>query len=102
MEDHKYGFDYEEDIRNLYGVNYELLNNKRIQLFESFTPNVPEVKALRSIIQNPMPITKERWQEWCDVKDNLIKMCGCYLSEYDKNTLNEITSFVYVYHVVGV
>ena len=100
MEDHKYGFNYEEDIRNLYGVNYELLNNKRIQLFESFTPNVPEVKALRSI--NPMPITKERWQEWCDVKDNLIKMCGYYLSEYDKNTLNEITSFVYVYHVVGV
>lgn len=49
-----------------------------------------------------MPITKERWQEWCDVKDNLIKMCGYYLNEYDKNTLNEITSFVYIYHVVGV
>lgn len=99
MKEYTYGFNYEEDIRNLYGVDYELLNNKRIQLFESFTPNVPEAKALRSIIQNPMPITKERWEEWCNIKDNLIKKCGYYLSEHDKNILNEIKNFVYVYHL---
>ena len=99
MKEHKYGFNYEEDIRNLYGANCELLSNKRIQLFESFIPNIPEVKELRDIIQNPMPITKERWEEWCDVKDGLIKKCGYYLSEYDKTILNEIKSFVYVYHL---
>ena len=42
MKEHKYGFDYEEDIRNLYGANCELLSNKRIQLFESFIPNIPD------------------------------------------------------------
>lgn len=99
MKEHKYGFNYEEDIRNLYGANCELLSNKRIQLFESFIPNIPEVKALRDIIQNPIPITKDQFEEWCNTKDGLIKKYDYYLSEHDKNILNEIKNFVYVYHV---
>lgn len=99
---HKYGFDYEEDIKNLYGKNHKLLNDKRIKLFEEFNPSVPEVKALRNIIQNPMPIKTEQFNEWSSIKSRLLKSYGYYLSEYDKNILNEINSFVYVYHVIGI
>lgn len=102
MNNHKYGFDYEEDVKNLYGKNHKLLNDKRIRLFEEFNPSVPEVKALRNIIQNPMPITTEQFNEWSSIKNKLLKSCGYYLSENDKNILSDINNFVYVYHVIGI
>lgn len=99
MQDYTYGLDYEEDIRKLYGKDYKAINNKRFELCDSLNPNVLEVKILRNIIQNPMPITKEQLDEWKNIRDKLINQYGYYLSDNDKDILNEIYNFAYIYHV---
>lgn len=95
MDNYLYGLNYEDDIEKLYGDNYREINRIRLSLFDNFVCNNIEVRRLRNIIQNPIPITNEQLAEWICDKNNL----NNHLSSYDKEILREIEWFVCKYHI---
>lgn len=73
MNKHKYGYDITEDIRELYGENYEQINNIRISLAESVLTTGKTICNLINIIQNPIPIKQEELDKWVKDKDDFLK-----------------------------
>lgn len=99
--DYQYGLDVIEDIRHLYGENYEEINKLRYKLFKSLDGNIHAVQMLRCIIQNPVPITKQQFKEWIEIKNNILKENQYDLTLRTIHTLRSIEDFVYDYHIVG-
>ncbi|NFF75967.1 hypothetical protein [Clostridium sporogenes] len=68
---HKYGYDLESDLKELYGKDYESINEMRNVLFSSLENEPFEIKILRNIIQNPVPISKDELAIWLINKLNI-------------------------------
>lgn len=94
---HQYGYDYETDIVNLYSnkdksKSVQEINKERGKVYDEYT-NFYKHKLLQlnTIIQNPVPITKEELLEWNrDRKEAMERL---------NELLVQIESFVYLYHV---
>ncbi|QDY27041.1 hypothetical protein [Clostridium botulinum] len=91
MGKHKYGYDITEDMRELYGKDYEQINNIRVSLAESVLTTGQTMCNLMNIIQNPIPIRQQELDKWIEDKDvfltNINRQCDL------------IASFVKEYHI---
>lgn len=99
-DNYEYGFDLYEDIKQLYGENYEEINSKRYKLLEGLNNDILEIKLLRNIIQNPVPITREQFNEWVKTKNKIINEYQYDLTLRTIHTLKNIEDFAYVHHVI--
>jgi len=91
-KDYKFGYNYEEDLKELYGKDADICNEKRLALYSSLDFHSFDIKHLGSIIQNPVPITKEQLEEWIEKQESAIM--------YLNKTLNDIGRFVRTYHLI--
>lgn len=91
MNKHEYGYDITEDMRELYGENYEQINNIRISLAESVLTTSQTMCDLMNIIQKPIPVGKEELDKWVKDKDTFLKTV--------EKQCDLIASFVKDYHV---
>ena len=64
MTKYKYGYNLDEDIKNLYGSNHESKNSKRLDLFNDYVMLLKRLESLKAIIQNPVPISKASYDDW--------------------------------------
>ncbi|EKS4345116.1 hypothetical protein QB607_003120 [Clostridium botulinum] len=91
MSKHKYGYDITEDMKKLYGEDYERINNIRVSLAESVLTTGQTMCDLMNIIQNPIPIREQELDKWIEDKDvfliNIKRQCDL------------IASFVKEYHI---
>ena len=95
--EHQYGYDMEKDIKKLYGKEHESINNRRMELWEMMCEYDNQLRQLKSIIQNPVPITREDLTEWKHIK-NRLEVDGTF-SKKMKDVINEVEEFVKEYHL---
>lgn len=99
-KNYKYGFNLEEDLKQLYGDNYEYINDKRIKLFKKLEDTEPlKIQQLKRIIQNPIPITNAELKEWKNIKNEILKKYSIKYTTIE--ILNSIEAFVIKYHIVS-
>lgn len=96
-DNHQYGLDFIEDSKHLYGENYEEINYMRYDLFELLNDTHFVIQSLRTIIQNPVPISNQ------DI-ESFDKMYELVKEKYDlrKSTvkaINSIRKFAITYHL---
>lgn len=91
MSKYKYGYDITEDMKKLYGEDYERINNIRVSLAESVLTTGQTMCNLMNIIENPIPVEQQELDKWIEDKDvfltNIKRQCDL------------IASFVKDYHV---
>lgn len=96
-EDYQYGIDLESDIKKLYGDNYLELNEKRSALFYKIISYDNFLWRLRSMIQNPVPITTVDFDEWIREKSELM-LKGAVFGEV-ADLIEEVEEFIKKYHL---
>lgn len=97
MSEHKYGYNYFDDLKQLYGEDYEEIDNKRYELFSKLENETYEIKLLRNIIQNPVPTVREELIEWVNLREKIIKQYN--IKKETIKVLKQIECFVNHYHV---
>ncbi|HDK7314165.1 TPA: hypothetical protein PTV97_003301 [Clostridium botulinum] len=91
MSKHKYGYDITEDMKKLYGENYEQINNIRVSLAESVLTTGQTMCNLMNIIENPIPVGQRELDKWIEDKDVFLKTV--------EKQCDLIESFVKDYHI---
>ncbi|MBN3376242.1 hypothetical protein CF087_20615 [Clostridium botulinum] len=91
MSKHKYGYDITKDMKELYGEDYEQINNIRVSLAESVLNTSQAMCNVMNIIQNPIPVKQQELDKWIKDKDVFLKTV--------EKQCDLIASFVKDYHI---
>jgi len=91
MSKHEYGYDIEKDMKELYGKDYDLINNIRVSLAESVLTTGQTMCNLMNIIENPIPVEQQELDKWIEDKDVFLKTV--------ESQCDLIASFVKDYHI---
>ena len=95
--EHIYGIDQNEDLKALYGENYEECDFFR-KILWTFLGNFDiDIRRLNYIIQNPIPITINEYEEWGLFKNKVCESSCTHTCA--SNALIEIDRFVVKYHL---
>lgn len=94
---HQYGFDLEKDLKMLYGDNYNIIDRMRTNLFNSLENETIEIRRLRNIIQNPIPITQNNFDQWQKYKYEMIKKYN--IKHETLNIINRIENFIILHYM---
>lgn len=88
MDECKYGYDLENDIKNLYGNAFKSKEDERFSLWHDYGLILQRLDRLDCIIQNPVPLSKKDYFEWLStVKetkndlDNLFTKISVFVAE---------------------
>lgn len=73
MSKHNYGCSLQEDLKALYGSESETLDGQRVELFYKYEAVSSLITSLNNIIQNPVPITSNQYNEWLNLKIKVMK-----------------------------
>ena len=97
LSKHEYGFNLEDDLKALYGESYSEIDDMRKVLFLGMQNEPFEIRQLRNIIQNPVPITYDDFKHWSEDK---LKMFNEYSLSYKTiDKVNLIETFFTTYHM---
>lgn len=114
VEGHIFGLDLDKDLKELYGKNYEEIDKERLRLWGSLEKKSLEIKSLRTIIQNPVPVPSSELANWRKCKEDILHKLTTGLVVLDdlfaidelveklssvKNILSQIEEFVVKYHL---
>ncbi|EKS4345016.1 TPA: hypothetical protein PTV74_003140 [Clostridium botulinum] len=95
---HEFRFDLEDDFKELYGENYEKINEIRRSLFLSLENEQFEIRMLRNIIQNPLSVSKKEFKEWNKTKDSLLTKFN--INPITITKIEFIGGFIKKYHLL--
>lgn len=94
---YKYGYNLENDLKELYDEDYENINELRKVLFSNLENERFEIKMLRNIIQNPVPVSEDEFAIWLIQKLNLYDKYN--ISFTTITNIEFIERFVKKYHM---
>lgn len=89
--EHKYGYNLENDKKELYGKNYNEINNEREKILSDLSWLASDMRSSINILQNPVPIESGWIDEWVEIHEKKIEVL--------KENLKKAEDFARKYHV---